>query len=43
MSINVIIADDEYFIRQRIIKIIPWDELGLNFVGEAEVGERVFG
>lgn len=41
MPINVIVADDEYFIRQRIIKIIPWEELGLNFIGEAENGLQV--
>lgn len=38
---NVMIADDEYFIRQRIKKIIPWDELALNFIGEAENGQEV--
>ena len=41
MKINVIIADDEYFIRQRIKKIIPWEKLGLTFCGEAENGKQV--
>lgn len=41
MSLNLLIADDEYFIRQRIKRIIPWDELDLNFIGEAENGTEV--
>lgn len=41
MILNVIIADDEYFIRQRIKKIIPWESLSLRFAGEAENGEEV--
>ena len=27
MSLKLLIADDEYFIRQRIKKIIPWEKL----------------
>lgn len=41
MPINVIIADDEYFIRQRLKKIVPWEELGLHFIDEAENGLQV--
>ena len=41
MSYNVFIADDEYFIRQRLKKIILWDEWNLNFCGEAENGQQV--
>lgn len=41
MILNVIIADDEYFIRQRLKKIIPWESLSLHYVGEAENGEEV--
>lgn len=41
MSLNIIIADDEYFIRQRIIKIMPWEELDIHFAGEAENGLEV--
>lgn len=41
MKINVLIADDEYFIRQRIKKIIPWDALGFTYIGEAENGLEV--
>ena len=41
MALNLIIADDEYFIRQRIKKIIPWQELDLIFTGEAEDGYEV--
>ena len=36
-----LIADDEYFIRQRIKKIIPWEKLNLIFAGEAENGQQV--
>lgn len=41
MKYNVLIADDEYFIRQRLKKIILWDEWNLNFGGEAENGKEV--
>lgn len=41
MPIHVVIADDEYFIRKRIIKLIPWEDLGLTLAGEAENGEEV--
>lgn len=41
MTWKVLLADDEYFIRQRIKKIIPWDELNLEFAGEAENGQKV--
>lgn len=41
MALNLLIADDEYFIRQRLKKIIPWTALNLNFIGEAENGMEV--
>lgn len=41
MAKHIIIADDEYFIRQRIKKIIPWQELDLELSGEAENGQEV--
>lgn len=41
MFLNVLIADDEYFIRQRLKKIICWDKLGLQCIGEAENGQEV--
>lgn len=41
MKLNVVIADDEYFIRQRLIKIIDWETLDLNFVGQAQDGLEV--
>lgn len=41
MCLNLLIADDEYFIRKRLCKIIPWEPLGLHFAGEAENGEQV--
>ncbi|MFP3156126.1 response regulator [Lachnospiraceae bacterium ZAX-1] len=40
MALKLLIADDEYFIRQRIKKTIPWEELGLTLSGEAENGEQ---
>ena len=40
MSLKLLIADDEYFIRQRIKKIIPWEKLNLTFAGEAENGQH---
>ncbi len=41
MSLKLLIADDEYFIRQRLKKIIPWEALDLTFAGEAENGRQV--
>lgn len=41
MNFNVIIADDEYFIRQRLKKLIPWNELKLTLVGDCENGLQV--
>src|SRR5699024_203187 len=41
MSTGLIIADDEYFIRQSIKKIIPWKNLDIEFAGEAENGKQV--
>ncbi len=41
MNYNVLIADDEYFIRQRLKKIILWEEWNLHFSGEAENGKEV--
>lgn len=41
MILNVLIADDEYFIRQRLKKIIPWKEMSLSFAGEATNGLEV--
>lgn len=38
MTYSVLIADDEYFIRQRLKKIIPWEKLHLVFAGEAGDG-----
>ena len=41
MQLTVVIADDEYFIRKRLIKLIPWEELNLSLAGEAEDGLQV--
>lgn len=38
---KLIIADDEYFIRQRIKKIICWDKMGLEFCGDFENGKEI--
>ena len=40
MSLTLLIAGDEYFIRQKIKKIIPYEELGLTLVGECENGQE---
>ena len=40
MSLKLLIADDEYFIRQRIKKIIPWEKLNLTFAGEPKTDSR---
>ena len=41
MQTTLLIADDEYFIRQRLKRIIPWTELNLKLAGEAENGVEV--
>ncbi|WP_164689986.1 response regulator transcription factor [Luxibacter massiliensis] len=41
MQTTLLIADDEYFIRQRLKRIIPWTELNLQLAGEAENGVEV--
>lgn len=38
MPLQVLIADDEYFIRKRLIKVIDWEGLDLILAGEAENG-----
>lgn len=37
----MLIAEDEYLIRERIKAIIPWEELGYNMIQEAEDGQEV--
>ncbi|MCF7945667.1 MAG: response regulator [Spirochaetia bacterium] len=37
---TVLIADDEYLVRERLKKNIDWDGLGLELIGEAEDGEE---
>lgn len=41
MPYNLLIADDEYFIRKRLEKIIDWEGLSLQSMGEAENGQEV--
>ncbi len=38
--IKVMIADDEYLVRNGIVHSIPWEENGFVIVGEAENGEK---
>lgn len=37
---KVLLADDEYLVRERLKKIIKWEELGFFCIGEAEDGEH---
>ncbi|MGN0695747.1 MAG: response regulator [Oscillospiraceae bacterium] len=37
--LNVMLVDDEPNVRQGIKMMIPWDELGLNVIGEGEDGD----
>lgn len=39
MKLRLAVIDDEYFIRQRLKKIIPWEALELEFAGEGENGQ----
>ena len=34
--LKLMIVDDEFIVRQGMRKIIPWEELGISVVGEAE-------
>jgi len=38
--IKTLIVEDENWIRKGIIKVIKWDELGLELIGEADNGEE---
>ena len=40
--LKVLIADDEELIRQLIKHLVPWDELGLQIVGEADNGYAAY-
>lgn len=37
---KVLIADDEFWIREEIKNLIDWEEIGLEIIGEAENGEE---
>lgn len=41
MKFNLLIADDEYFIRQKIKKLVHYDELEIELVGDVEDGKQV--
>ncbi len=41
MSYKMIVADDEYFIRKKLIKIIDYDRLHLELTGNFENGQEV--
>lgn len=41
MKYNLLIADDEYFIRQKIKKLIHYDDLDINLIDEVEDGNQV--
>jgi two-component system response regulator YesN len=38
-SYSVLIADDEYLVRERLKRIVPFESLGLRLAGEAEDGQ----
>lgn len=38
---RIIVADDEYYIRQKLIKIIDYENLGLELAGDFENGQEV--
>lgn len=41
MKYRIIVADDEYYIRRKLIKIIDYEGLGLELAGEFENGQEV--
>lgn len=41
MSYKLIVADDEYFIRKKLVKIIDYDRLHLELTGDFENGQEV--
>ncbi|MCT4598914.1 MAG: response regulator [Vallitalea sp.] len=40
--LNVMLIDDEYYVRQSIKIAIPWEDNGFHICGEAEDGEEAF-
>jgi len=41
MKYKIIVADDEYYIRRKLIKIIDYENLGLELAGDFENGQEV--
>lgn len=37
---KLLIADDEYEIRNGLCKFFPWNEIGFEVVGQAENGKK---
>ena len=37
---KILFADDEYWSREKIRRMIPWEEYGLEFLEPAEDGDR---
>jgi two-component system response regulator YesN len=42
MKLKMIIADDEYNVREGLKEVVPWDELGIEIIGDAADGEEAF-
>lgn len=40
--LKIVIADDEKFIRKRLMQCIDWDSLGYEVVGEAADGQKLY-
>lgn len=40
---RVLLVDDEFYMRAMLHRIIPWEDLGFEIVGEAENGEEALG
>jgi two-component system response regulator YesN len=42
MKLRMIIADDEYNVREGLKEVVPWDELGIEIIGDAADGQEAF-
>ncbi len=40
--LRIVIADDEFIVRDSLRTVIPWDKMGIEVVGEAEDGQEAF-
>ncbi|OMF09247.1 hypothetical protein BK127_27195 [Paenibacillus sp. FSL H7-0331] len=40
--LRMVLADDDFIVRETLREVIPWEEYGITIVGEAEHGQQAF-